>query len=88
MYSVVKKKYNSINQMLKPYFILSIQDEYLDEERMMLDRSPNETESNDGDLDELDSDNELEEDAANVTSDGERIIWPWMRKIHVAGVGK
>ncbi|XP_001660498.2 homeotic protein deformed [Aedes aegypti] len=64
----------------------SDQDEYLDEEQMMMDRSPDETESNDGELDELDSDNDLGDDMMNTTSDGERIIYPWMKKIHVAGV--
>ncbi|XP_058826236.1 homeotic protein deformed [Topomyia yanbarensis] len=64
----------------------SDQDEYLDEERMMLDRSPDETESNEGELDELDSDNDLDDDIINATNDGERIIYPWMKKIHVAGV--
>lgn len=69
------------------YFNL-LQDEYLDEEQMMMDRSPDETESNDGELDELDSDNDLGDDMMNTTSDGERIIYPWMKKIHVAGVGE
>ncbi|XP_053679442.1 homeotic protein deformed [Anopheles nili] len=64
----------------------SDQDEFLDEERMMLDRSPDELDSNDGDLDELDSDNDLGDDLMHATSDGERIIYPWMKKIHVAGV--
>ncbi|XP_052865941.1 homeotic protein deformed [Anopheles cruzii] len=64
----------------------SDQDEFLDEERMMLDRSPDELDSNEGDLDELDSDNDLVDDLMQATSDGERIIYPWMKKIHVAGV--
>uniref|UniRef100_A0A182NN44 Uncharacterized protein n=1 Tax=Anopheles dirus TaxID=7168 RepID=A0A182NN44_9DIPT len=64
----------------------SDQDEFLDEERMMLDRSPDELDSNDGDMDELDSDNDLGDDLMHATSDGERIIYPWMKKIHVAGV--
>lgn len=54
----------------------------------MLDRSPEETESNDGDLDDLDSDTDLVDEMMTATSDGERIIYPWMKKIHVAGVGK
>ncbi|XP_055587715.1 homeotic protein deformed-like [Uranotaenia lowii] len=63
----------------------SDQDDYLDEEQMMLDRSPDELDSNDGDLDDLDSDVDPSEDGIHVTSDGERIIYPWMKKIHVAG---
>lgn len=51
----------------------------------MLDRSPNETE---GDDDNLDSDTDCGDDGTNGGSDGERIIYPWMKKIHVAGVGK
>ncbi|KFB43126.1 AGAP004646-PA-like protein [Anopheles sinensis] len=64
----------------------SDQDEFLDEERMMLDRSPDELDSNDGDMDELDSDNDLGDELMHATTDGERIIYPWMKKIHVAGV--
>jgi len=64
-----------------------LQDDMLDDDdRLILDRSPDETASQDNDLDELESDDEdLEGTAA---SDGERIIYPWMKKIHVAGVGK
>lgn len=61
----------------------------LDEDRLMLDRSPDELDSHDNDLDELegsDSDDDL--DRIETTTDGERIIYPWMRKIHVAGVGE
>jgi homeobox protein HoxA/B/C/D4 len=64
-----------------------LQDDLLDdddEDRLILDRSPDETGSQD-DLDELDSDDEME---GTLASDGERIIYPWMKKIHVAGVGK
>lgn len=50
----------------------------------MLDRSPDEMGSHDND-DDLDSD---VDDMEETTTDGERIIYPWMRKIHVAGVGK
>ncbi|XP_040157772.1 homeotic protein deformed [Anopheles arabiensis] len=64
----------------------SDQDEFLDEERLMLDQSPDELDSNDGDIDDLESDNDLGEDVMHATSDGERIIYPWMKKIHVAGV--
>ncbi|XP_053668699.1 homeotic protein deformed [Anopheles marshallii] len=64
----------------------SDQDEFLDEERLMLDRSPDELDSNDGDMEDLDSDNDLGDDLMHATSDGERIIYPWMKKIHVAGV--
>lgn len=54
----------------------------------MLDRSPDELGSNCNDLDELcDSDSDLDEDT-ETTVDGERVIYPWMKKIHVAGVGK
>uniref|UniRef100_A0A182SA70 Uncharacterized protein n=1 Tax=Anopheles maculatus TaxID=74869 RepID=A0A182SA70_9DIPT len=66
----------------------SDQDEFLDEERLMLDRSPDELDSNDGDMDDLDSDNDLGDELMHATSDGERIIYPWMKKIHVAGVGE
>lgn len=61
----------------------------LDEDRLMLDRSPDELGEHDNDLDELegsDSDDDL--DRIETTTDGERIIYPWMRKIHVAGVGE
>jgi homeobox protein HoxA/B/C/D4 len=63
-----------------------LQDDLLDddEDRLILDRSPDETGSQD-DLDELDSDDDME---GTMASDGERIIYPWMKKIHVAGVGK
>uniref|UniRef100_A0A182TK94 Homeobox domain-containing protein n=1 Tax=Anopheles melas TaxID=34690 RepID=A0A182TK94_9DIPT len=64
----------------------SDQDEFLDEECLMLDQSPDELDSNDGDIDDLESDNDLGEDVMHATSDGERIIYPWMKKIHVAGV--
>lgn len=63
-----------------------MQDDLLDdddEDRLILDRSPDETASQD--LDDLDSDDDLE---GTMASDGERIIYPWMKKIHVAGVGK
>lgn len=63
-----------------------LQDDLLDdddEDRLILDRSPDETGSQD--LDDLDSDDDLE---GTMASDGERIIYPWMKKIHVAGVGK
>lgn len=61
----------------------------LDEDRLMLDRSPDEIGSHDNDLDELcGSDSDLDDDANETTTDGERVIYPWMRKIHVAGVGK
>lgn len=53
----------------------------------MLDRSPDEMGSHDNDLDDLDSDDDLE-DGINLSTDGERIIYPWMKKIHVAGVGE
>lgn len=63
-----------------------MQDDLLDddEDRLILDRSPDETGSQE-DLDDLDSDDDLE---GTMASDGERIIYPWMKKIHVAGVGK
>lgn len=56
----------------------------LDEDRLMLDRSPDEIGSNGNDDDLVDSDSD---DEINDT-DGERIIYPWMKKIHVAGVGE
>lgn len=52
----------------------------------MLDRSPDELASNDNDDDLGDSDSD--DDLMAETTDGERIIYPWMKKIHVAGVGK
>lgn len=65
------------------------QDDLLDEDRLMLDRSPDEIGSHGNDLDELcASDSDLDDDANETTTDGERIIYPWMKKIHVAGVGK
>lgn len=63
-----------------------LQDDLLDDDdddRLIMDRSPDETASQD--LDELDSDDEFE---GTMASDGERIIYPWMKKVHVAGVGK
>lgn len=55
----------------------------------MLDRSPDEMGSHENDMDELcGSDSDLDDDANETTTDGERIIYPWMKKIHVAGVGK
>lgn len=65
-----------------------MQDDLLDdddEDRLILDRSPDETGSQDNDMDDLDSDDDME---GTMASDGERIIYPWMKKIHVAGVGK
>ena len=58
----------------------------LEEDRLMLDRSPDELGSicNDDDLGDSDS----EDDLMCETTDGERIIYPWMKKIHVAGVGE
>lgn len=50
-----------------------------------MDRSPGETGSQDNDMDDLESDDDLD---GTMASDGERIIYPWMKKIHVAGVGK
>lgn len=56
-----------------------------DDDRLLLDRSPDELGSQDNDLDdEIDSDDDLD----TVTEDGERVIYPWMKKIHVAGIGK
>lgn len=57
-----------------------------DDDRLILDRSPDDLGSQDNDLDDdLDSDDDME---GTTTSEGERIIYPWMKKIHVAGVGK
>lgn len=40
-------------------------------------------------MDELcDSGSDMGDDETETTVDGERIIYPWMKKIHVAGVGK
>lgn len=66
-----------------------MQDDLLDdddEDRLILDRSPAETGSQDNDLDDLDSDDDDLE--GTLASDGERVIYPWMKKIHVAGVGE
>lgn len=61
----------------------------MDEDRLMLDRSPDEIGSHGNDMDELcGSDSDLDDDDNETTTDGERIIYPWMKKIHVAGVGK
>lgn len=59
----------------------------LEEDRLMLDRSPDELCSPglDDDLGDSDTDDEL---MLAESTDGERIIYPWMKKIHVAGVGK
>ncbi|XP_067616367.1 homeotic protein deformed [Eurosta solidaginis] len=59
-------------------------DDMLEEDRLMLDRSPDELCSNGNDDDLADS--ESDEDLMGETTDGERIIYPWMKKIHVAGV--
>lgn len=65
------------------------QDDLLDEDRLMLDRSPDELGSHGNDMDELcGSDSDLDDDENQTTTDGERVIYPWMKKIHVAGVGK
>lgn len=56
----------------------------MDDDDRMLDRSPmDELISNDDCTDDLDSDDE--ENEGTITSEGERIIYPWMKKIHVAG---
>lgn len=59
----------------------------LEEDRLMLDHSPDELCSPglDDDLGDSDTDDEL---MLAESTDGERIIYPWMKKIHVAGVGK
>lgn len=61
----------------------------LDEDRLMLDRSPDEMGShgNDDDMISDDSDHGDGDNTGGETTDGERIIYPWMKKIHVAGVG-
>ncbi|XP_017487538.1 PREDICTED: homeotic protein deformed, partial [Rhagoletis zephyria] len=59
-------------------------DDMLEEDRLMLDRSPDELGSNGNDDDLGDSDSD--DDLMRETTDGERIIYPWMKKIHVAGV--
>uniref|UniRef100_A0A336JX35 CSON002406 protein n=1 Tax=Culicoides sonorensis TaxID=179676 RepID=A0A336JX35_CULSO len=62
----------------------SDQDDMLEEDRLMLDRSPDEIEMDD--MDNLDSDEDGDDGTIGGGSDGERIIYPWMKKIHVAGV--
>lgn len=52
----------------------------------MLDRSPDEL--NDDGLDDLDSDSCDEGTTAGSDGDGGRVIYPWMQKVHVAGVCK
>lgn len=55
----------------------------------MLDRSPDEMGSHGNDMDELcGSDSSMDDDDNEITHDGERTIYPWMKKIHVAGVGE
>jgi homeobox protein HoxA/B/C/D4 len=63
-----------------------LQDDILDEEedRLIMDRSPQESASPDDDLDDMESDDDMDE----AIDDGERIIYPWMKKVHVAGVGE
>lgn len=62
------------------------QDDLMDDDDRMLDRSPmDELGSQEDCDDDLDSDDDNE---GTVTSEGERVIYPWMKKIHVAGVGK
>lgn len=65
------------------------QDDLLEEDRLMLDRSPDEMGSHGNDMDELcASDSSMDDDDNEITHDGERTIYPWMKKIHVAGVGE
>ncbi|CAD7084134.1 unnamed protein product [Hermetia illucens] len=62
-------------------------DDLLEEDRLMLDRSPDEMGSHGNDVDEEgDSDSDHGDGENGETTDGERIIYPWMKKIHVAGV--
>lgn len=67
----------------------------LDEDRLMLDRSPHDDELGSGShgLDDLgDSGSDLGDDdddeLMETTADGERVIYPWMQKVHVAGFGE
>ncbi|CAD6994842.1 unnamed protein product [Ceratitis capitata] len=53
-------------------------DDMLEEDRLMLDRSPDELGSNGNDDDLGDSD--TDDDLMGETTDGERIIYPWMKK--------
>lgn len=46
----------------------------------MLDRSPDELGSHGGDLDDLESDDDMDE--ATIASDGERIIYPVINKLY------
>ena len=72
-----EKPKNYLNNSLNKLFIcccVFYQDDLLDEDRLMLDRSPDELGSHGGDLDDLDSDDEMDE--ATIASDGERIIYP------------
>lgn len=55
----------------------------------MMDRSPDEMGSHGNDMDDLcGSDSDLDDDDMIETTDGERVIYPWMKKIHVAGACK
>lgn len=61
----------------------------MDEDRLMLDRSPDEIGSHCNDMDDMcDSGSDMGDDDTETTVDGERIIYPWMKKIHVAGFSK
>lgn len=55
-----------------------------DEDRLIMDRSPQESASQDNDLDDMESSDDMDD----TIDDGERIIYPWMKKVHVAGVGE
>lgn len=58
----------------------SLQDDLLEEDRLMLDRSPDEFCSGD----DGDSDSDMD-DGNETTVDGERVIYSWMRK---GGIGE
>lgn len=72
----------------------------LDEDRLMLDRSPGDELGSGGShgLDDMgmldsgsdmgDDDEDDDDEMIETTADGERVIYPWMQKVHVAGFGE
>lgn len=59
----------------------------LEDDRLMMDRSPLGSQLGSNEDEICDSDSDLDDDM-ETTTDGERRIYPWMKKIHVAGIGK
>lgn len=87
----MKKKKIWIINTYPPKTVCQSQDDMLDEDRLMLDRSPDdELGSGSNDMDDMgDSGSDLgDDDETETTIDGERVIYPWMQKVHVAGFGE